>query len=40
MKSKVQLKCYECGKQFKRTLGPRTFEVKCPRCKGYDVGVD
>ena len=34
---KTQMCCIECGHKFKKKLGPRTFEVRCPKCKGYDV---
>lgn len=33
----TKLKCMECGHQFKKKLGKNTFEVKCPKCKGYDT---
>jgi predicted Zn-ribbon and HTH transcriptional regulator len=29
--------CIECGHKFKRVIGPKTIEVKCPKCKGYDT---
>lgn len=29
--------CNECGKQFRKKIGPRTVEVKCPKCGGYDT---
>lgn len=29
--------CNECGKEFKKKIGPNTFEVKCPKCGGYDT---
>lgn len=32
--------CLECGKRFKRRIGPRTFEVRCPKCHGYDTDLD
>lgn len=34
----VQMECYECGKRFKKKIGPHTFEVKCPKCGSYDTG--
>ena len=33
----TQMQCNECGKKFKKKLGPRTFEVKCPKCGSYDT---
>jgi len=35
--SGTQMKCMECGHKFKKKLGKNTIEVKCPKCKGYDV---
>jgi len=29
--------CNECGKKFKKKIGPKTFEVKCPKCGSYDT---
>lgn len=37
---KTEMICRECGKIFKKSIGPRTFEVKCPKCGGYDVDVN
>jgi hypothetical protein len=36
----VQMICLECGHRFKKTIGPKTFEVRCPKCKGYDTDVE
>jgi len=36
---KTNLECMECGKKFKRTIGPRTYEIKCPGCGGYDIDM-
>ncbi len=33
------MECMECGHKFKKNLSPNTFEVKCPKCGGYDVDV-
>jgi phage FluMu protein Com len=33
----TQMQCMECGHKFKKRLGKNTFEVKCPKCKGYDT---
>jgi len=27
----------ECGKKFKKKIGPRTVEIKCPKCDSYDT---
>lgn len=34
---KVTFKCLECGKVFRRVIGLRTVEVKCPKCGSYDT---
>jgi DNA-directed RNA polymerase subunit RPC12/RpoP len=34
---KVNMECIECGKKFKKKIGPRTMEVKCPKCGSYDT---
>jgi hypothetical protein len=31
------MQCMECGKRFKKKIGKNTFEVKCPKCGGYDT---
>ena len=39
-KKKVKPKncvCIECGHEFNKKIGPRTFEIRCPKCHGYDV---
>lgn len=33
----TKMKCMECGKEFKKKIGPRTYEVKCPKCGSYDT---
>ena len=35
--SSTKLKCMECGKEFKRKIGKNTYDIKCPKCHGYDV---
>lgn len=37
---KTKFTCYECGKVFYKKMGPRTFEVKCPRCGSHDTETD
>ena len=36
-REKTEILCNECGKRFKRTIGINTFEIKCPKCGGYDT---
>jgi len=36
----TQMICRECGKKFKKKVGPKTFEAKCPKCGGFDTDVD
>lgn len=36
LSSKLRFVCNECGHRFQHTIGPRTFDVKCPKCGGYD----
>ena len=38
-KEKTTLKCNFCGKEFKRVIGPRTYEIECPSCHETDVEV-
>ena len=33
----TQFECMECGKKFKKKIGPKTFEVRCPSCGSYDT---
>lgn len=37
--SKTQMECMECGHKFKKKIGKKTIEVKCPKCGGYDTDV-
>jgi DNA polymerase II large subunit len=37
-KARAELQCLECGKKFKRAVV--TFDIKCPKCGGYDIDVD
>jgi hypothetical protein len=34
---KVRLVYIECGHHFNRAIGPRTYEIPCPKCHGVDV---
>lgn len=36
-RDKIQMQCMECGARFKKKIGPKTFEVKCPKCGSYDT---
>jgi Zn finger protein HypA/HybF involved in hydrogenase expression len=33
----TKMKCMECGKDFKKKIGKKTVEVKCPKCGSYDT---
>lgn len=33
------LKCNFCGKVFTRVIGPKTYEISCPKCKETDVDI-
>jgi len=37
--SSTPMECMECGHKFKKKIGKKTVEVKCPKCKGYDTDV-
>lgn len=32
--------CRECGHKFKKKIGFKTAEVKCPKCGGYDTDIN
>jgi hypothetical protein len=34
---RVPICCLDCGEDFVRKIGKRTFEARCPRCGGYDT---
>jgi len=36
-KEKTEFQCNFCLHVFKKYLGPRTFEVSCPKCREIDV---
>lgn len=38
--AKMDMECQECKKKFKKKFGPKTIEVKCPKCGSYDTDVD
>jgi Zn finger protein HypA/HybF involved in hydrogenase expression len=31
------IECGECMARFRRTITPRTVEIRCPKCGGYDT---
>lgn len=33
---KMMFECLECGSVFKKSI-PKSLEVKCPDCGGYDI---
>ena len=37
LEEKTKIKCMECGKEFKKKIGAKTMEVKCPKCGSYDT---
>jgi Zn finger protein HypA/HybF involved in hydrogenase expression len=37
---KTEMACNECGKKFKRTIKKNTYEIRCPKCHGYDTEPD
>ena len=38
-KEVATFECQECGHKFKKKVGPRTFEVKCPKCHSTDTDI-
>jgi len=34
---RIRLICNECGHTFTRSIGRNTYEVRCPKCGGYDT---
>jgi len=36
---KVPIQCVECDHRFKRKLGSRVTEARCPKCGSYDTEV-
>lgn len=37
---KTGMVCNECGKKFSRTIKKNTYEIRCPKCRGYDTEPD
>jgi predicted Zn finger-like uncharacterized protein len=33
------MQCMECGAKFRKKIGPKTTEVKCPKCGSYDTEI-
>lgn len=36
----VQMICRECGKKFRKKIGKKTVEIKCPKCGSTDVDIN
>ena len=36
---KTRMLCVECGKTFSKKIGPKTYEVKCPKCHSIDTEI-
>lgn len=39
MNEPTRIVCHECGHTFRKRIGRNTFEVRCPKCHGYDTDV-
>jgi len=37
VEEKVKMVCMECGHKFTKNLSKNTYEVRCPKCHGYDT---
>lgn len=37
---KTRMICLECDHRFGKKIGRNTFEVRCPKCGGYDTDVE
>jgi Zn finger protein HypA/HybF involved in hydrogenase expression len=35
----VVVMCNDCGKIFKKKIGPKTYEVVCPKCNSTDTEI-
>ena len=33
------MKCMDCGAKFKKKIGPKICEVKCPKCGSFDTEI-
>lgn len=40
MKKAKNMECMECGRKFNKKIGPKTYEVKCPKCGSYDTDLN
>jgi len=38
--AKTAMECLECGHKFSKRITGGTFEVRCPKCGGYDTDID
>jgi len=39
MSESTKMECLECDEIFYKKIGKHTFEVKCPKCGGYDTDI-
>jgi Zn finger protein HypA/HybF involved in hydrogenase expression len=37
--NKTNIECMECGYKFKKTIGPKTTIIKCPKCHSEDIDI-
>lgn len=37
---KATIRCMECGNKFKKKIGPKTTEIRCPKCGSYDTEIE
>ena len=35
--NRYPIKCMECGHKFTKAITARTYEIRCPKCHGYDT---
>lgn len=35
--NEIKMVCIECGHKFNKNIKKGTYEVKCPKCGGYDT---
>jgi len=38
-KKSAPILCVECGYEFRKIIRPSTFEIRCPKCHGYDTEI-
>ena len=37
--TRTQMICLECDHKFKKKITESTYEVRCPKCGGYDTDL-